>query len=532
MYNPIVTNSRSLTLFAFINPPKMSGSGKGRSRINRVGQSPQIDNLISGLVGGIGEEVVAAATSSGHQIAEKVGDIAVKAATQTAAKLADKAGSKIISVMTGGGSGQTNQPRPDGSYSSNNKGIALDYNANPVRIELSTGIKPNTYSPLYHRAVTNFCAPLHLTLAELRIPLNSGLLDQYFSGPLTFAFKNAVQGSVSFSINTSLLSPANVRNAFNALLTALQVYFFTDAILMYSNNPQNRNEGMLALRENISAEALNELLILRRILLGTPIPPNMLNLAFYMCQVYTSGDNVPGSPLIMMCPMRFVNGGSVPDYVTEINDATNSLRNFDDTFALLSRACPNWVNPVLPAGSIVPFFDTNFCTIWNNLPFQMTGTGYSHIGPTVSDGAIKYTACANDLDGAAYALTAIYQSVGPVWLPSLIVPFTHTFGTDTTNRISFARNGAGIPGFYNIAGSASTTYSRHETYIIDSGSKLLVTSHKNGTERCEAVTPDTVTQTAYQLLEWMMSLSSILKRKDTRYEGGDNSGGNRKRRRK
>lgn len=68
---------------------------------------------------------------------------------------------------------------------------------------------------------------------------------------------------------------------------------------------------------------------------------------------------------------------------------------------------------------------------------------------------------------------------------------------------------------------------RNDTYIANNvyNSTNVTNISQFGSEVCLGVYPDTITQTAYQVVEWMLSLGSIPKRKD---RGGNNNKGGRK----
>lgn len=420
----------------------------------------------------------------------------------------------------GGGDGGSNGPdiievvKPPeytGSSGSGHHPYRLDYNLTPTETLLNTGIRPNTYTPLYHDFVSDYSHGLHMTGARLMLPYTATeQLYKFFSNVISFILQNKLQSAVSFSISMSDLTPTKINTAFTALLNAIQVYYFYDSVLQYCNNPQNRNQGMISLRQTFTSDDINNLYEIRRLLAGLPIPPNMLTLAFYLNQNFVSG-STPGSSIIKMCPISFATTGApvattLSDVITALTDTTNRT-----IFTVMARACPNWINPSLPANSYNVIHDPNFTTIWRNLPYYH----YSTSGPvtvrrptaSTSDTEIKYTSDTNNLDGGAYGLMTAYQ--GASLVPSLIEVVTSQItSVVSTNRFSF--NGTTWDYVYD---KPQLTSQRGETYwcqgVVGSNPTYDYATHRFGTEICKAVTPNTITQTAFQLLEWMFTFDSI-----------------------
>jgi hypothetical protein len=465
------------------------------------------------------EEITAAAGQEASQVGQELLTQSLKSIAGNGSKvIVDVLGSKGNRGNNDGGPGTDDGLRHHGGGYVYNTG--LDYSGRPVEVKLNTGIVPNCYTPIYKSANPFYTSPLHMTGAQVSIPNNSYLLSTFFNDVVSFTFTNAVQASVSFNINTSLLAGSNLSSALNVLLNALQVYFFFDSILMYGNNPQNRNDGMLYLRSVLTATDINNMYILRRLLLGTPIPPNMLQFTYYLMHTFQSS-SLADAPLIKMCPVQ-INTSSYPDSSSIVTAYTN-LQSYQSTFALISRACPHWLYNALPNVSFEPLDDPNFHTIWCNLPYQMTstvsGNVYSNIGPSVStmDTTVSYNSFTNNLDGAAYALTTVYNTANSNWAPTLLTPVVSNMGTSIqSNRYSY--NGSNIANCY---GNGTFTIQRNETYSVwpsltGGGTAFgpLNTTHNFGTSRVYGVTGNTITQTAMELCEWLCSLNDFNVKKE------------------
>lgn len=451
-------------------------------------------------------------------------------------------GGKSTKVETGGiGSGGDG----DNSSGRSNSGFHpyhLDYNEKPLEIKLSTNIKPNTYSPLYHNSIYRYYNPLHFTGAKFALPdVTTQLLYDWFNKVLMFDLKNRAQGAITFSLPSGFTS-ANISAAFDTLIDALQVYYYFDSILMYANNPMNRNDAMLTLREQITAEHINKLYSLRRVLIGTPIPPNLNTMLYYLMQTYSSS-SLPGASLIKINPIPFTQGTLTMPAASVIQSSIDALTDTTTAngpafiFSILARACPNWMSGKMYVGSASPLHDENFTTIWTNLPYwhtsSVTGDVYSKVGPICATNTtpISYNSYTNELDGAAFALVSANNGSNG-YIPSLILPvYTTTVYVDAThtteaNRLSFS-NIDGTPKLNDVYKDHWSAMMRNDTYIANNvyNSTNVTNISQFGSEVCLGVYPDTITQTAYQVVEWMLSLGSIPKRKD---RGGNNNKGGRK----
>lgn len=449
-------------------------------------------------------------------------------ATQVA-RLAKWAGSGFIGVNVNDNYGDGgNKPDPlfKGVMINNHSHVALDYNAPPIEVNLDTGITPNTYSPLYHKSTYSYSSPLHLTYAKFQIPtdLNTDVAV-YFNSIISYLFTNSVQNAVSYSVNTSLLATTTLTGMLGALCNAIQVYYWYDSILMYTNNPLNKNEGMLALRQQISATDVNALSNLRRVLAGTPVPPNLFNLIYYLMQTYQTSD-LPGSSLIKICPIPNSTSNKYPDS-SIIQTTLSSLLSYEDSFSLLSRACPEWVLGELPGSSVIPLHDEQFTTIWINLPYyhykKASGVQtYSFVGPAVvnTTQSSPYNSYSNTLDGAAYALFGLWNSTNSKWYPSFIIPITNNYQAYSdannytlTNRMSYyvSDSNGSNPGLYDAYGSRELCLMRDETWQICS--EFVTQSPQAalnfGSQICLNVSASTVSDTALKLSDWLITFNKI-----------------------
>jgi len=439
-------------------------------------------------------------------------------------------------IIPGGNDGDGNFRSPGGSMGHQR----LSYDPNPVEVRLTTGIVPNCVADYYHDSVANEFVSLHLVTGKLNFPDSSDSpLNKYWSNIITLVFTNNVQAAVSFAVDYSALSTGTLVAAMNALLDAVQTFLFFDSILTVTNSGLNRNEGMAKLRAQLTATDLNNLNNLRTTIKVMPIPPNLLQMAYYLMQTYSSSAT-PGSSLLKICPvpLKTVGFDWMPD-TSYIETAASNLTAYRSTYALLARACPKWLSDKVMSSNEVPLHDPNFTTIWANLPLIYSkGSGstlkdYKYPACTsTSRSAVPYSSFSNELDGAAYSLTSFYNSTISQWEPSLFKPITSTKSGLTSNRWSFIDNGA-TKDFQSASLYESVATNRAHTYfVLNDGIYSMVPF---GAENIKQVNPDAVLQTAYMTTEWLLSLDTIGTLEDRRVYGKSKTGnynGNNKQKQK
>lgn len=445
---------------------------------------------------------------------------------QTATYVVKQTGRKIIDVITptkdrGGNGNNGGGKSSDDPRSSNYRGggFGLTYDAKPIELRLNTGIKPKTYTSIYEDAVDLFSSPLHMTLVRFAIPSNpmDQTIDIYFNKVISFIFTNALQQASPFSVDTTnVFTVAKLRVALNSIIDALCTYFFFNSVVTYTQNSQNRNEGMLGMRESLTATDLNNMLNLKRILMGCPIPPNFISFFFYLNQTFQLRD-VPGSPLHKICPVLWKDDVNTPD-PTQLVVVADNLQSADNKaiFSQLSRIVPNWLGQKIPDIAWAPIYDPNFNTIWANLPgYYYNGTTYYRTPDTSSTSPnFKYVSFTNDLDGAAYCLTSSYNTTNTKWEPTFCTVHTKLYNTNNkTNRVYWSYGGT----WSDACTSLVHTLQRSETYQINTnfvGTKVSV--HLPGSQICQQVNYNTISETTLRLLDYLMSMETIGRTVDNR----------------
>lgn len=185
-------------------------------------------------------------------------------------------------------------------------------------------------------------------------------------------------------------------------------------------------------------------------------------------------------------------------------------------FSVIAKACPHWVDEDLWHGFTTPVHDNNFTTIFANLPFigiSTSGTIYSYQGSAANDYSteVNYQSYTNNLDGAAYALTGMY--IGTSFTPSLFKPFaSSSSAVSTTSRISWAHDGTSakwIDVFANTTVAIKVLLSRGETVVYSSWNSYNDAMLNFGCEIVYGVSANTVSQTALEVVDWLLSLDSM-----------------------
>jgi len=408
----------------------------------------------------------------------------------------------------GGGSG----PTRSGS-SGNPSGYGLSSAPKPQPISLNSGVRPNTYSSDIMDAIWQTCAPLHMSGVKFQFPTYAAsTLYNYFLNVIAFDIQSKAQVNVGFNLNVGTdFSAANILSAFNALAYAVQVYLYYASITSYFSNPHNKNGGMIFLRQGITPQLLEDLSLLERRLLDTPIPPNLLKLLRYLSGTFASG-LTEGSPLIKLYPITpsatMIDTTQPAAALAALSTNTNNL-----VFSLMRRSVPQWKPSAIYDVPTDPQYDQNFSTIFANVPAYVYISSASVGIPAVanSTATVAYNSYANDLDGVAYALTSLYDTVLTQYLPGLMVPSNTAGGSAANNtRQSYYANSSNTTlQFYPSDADVFLSRSRPETYKFQDSGSTVLGLHLPGAKLCQSVTESTVKESAYKAVDWIMSLDSI-----------------------
>lgn len=521
---------RTPSASAATNPSVAMSVGEAGGRVLDI-----LDTALDGDLEGVKEKGAQLATDTivdlTKQAVRKGGEALINTVTKNqSSRSGGRSTKRGVDEPTGGGGDRFREPE-EGGFSSGRHHPSLDQGQPPTPARLNTDIDPNCYGSYRFEADEGKALPLHLTLANFTLP---GLADATNNPASRFLWYTvldkvlqAVQASISFNLPTGFTA-ADFYSAMQDLIFALEVYWFGRTIIQYKSNKSNTNEGIEYLRDSLTATYLTDLAYLGDALQGLTIPPNLLQMVFYFYQIYQSSD-LPGSSLVMICPIPFKTGSSpyLPDW-SYINIAYTNLKRNNNKIIwdILAKSCPNWKVESLPQPGITAYYDRQFLTIWSNLPYSATstvaGSSYQYIGPsatTVYDD-IKYYSYTNQLDGAAYAMTSVYVTSLGKFIPGMFVPLTTTTATNVnSNRLSFAEIG-GVKNFYDTIATSNYTIAvnRGDTYAINN----LVTdsNHNFGTETVYGVNSRSISQTASKFIDLLFETKSIYPRVDKRFNSG------------
>lgn len=388
----------------------------------------------------------------------------------------------------------------------------LSFKTNPVKVDFKTDIVTNAYPMTFHEP-SNINSPLHITGACVLLP-NTTDMDNYFERKIFNDFSIAIQGAISFSL-PSFFTPVALKEYFNNVLEALQVYYFYDSVVNFTANYQNTNAGMLNIKDNLSANELNGLTNLKYMLSGFPIPPNMLSLCYFLNQTYSTGVN-RGSSLIKFSPVpwAFDGGSGLTSDTQYINYMLDKLAGSRDMAQIINRACPKWLMANLPGSQDLPSYSEEFMTVFANAVFSTTNSAgtITTRNNTVSlpNVDIPYSCFTNELDGALYALTSPYFNE---FTPGIMEPRVATNDDASMhNRWSF------------INGSvwATPTTANEEFFLArpetsrNISTTALTTNICYGASKLLGVNVNSITQTAYSMVSWLCSSDTIGQQRDNR----------------
>jgi hypothetical protein len=423
------------------------------------------------------------------------------------------------STMPGTGS---SQGMGGSSYSGSGSGGArfnfgmAPMNPVPMKINLTTPITPNCFPDYFLDSDSHSNSELHITCATLTWDNMDAKMQRFYNNVLMNDLTVKLQQSNDFRVNLADLSNANYQEYLESLTQALLACYSITSIFEYCQ-PQHKhkNLAMFRLRDSFSAESVELLYELIRMLATYPIPPRLNELCWYLGQNYKSSEN-PGSAMIKILPFSLgqtANSGFSPtelvaDVVAHLDTVITRLSNAQNrrVAATLGTASPDWeksVDVMAPAPEVA--YSPNFNTIWSNAPF-ING---SHYAPHVTnvDTPIFYYTHAGRLDGAAYALTAIRNTTTNQWEPSLFQPEASIFNNNNlTNRFAYEST---TDKFDVLFVNNSLPIQRGESHVALSYNIPSIQVMPFGAERRDGVTVNTVRDSAIQLMEWLFSVDTI-----------------------
>lgn len=390
-----------------------------------------------------------------------------------------------------------------------NNSYALSKAPNPKPISLNSGVKPNAFANDYMDAVENTCSPLHLHVSRFYIPTGAtNPLSTYFKNNIAFDVQTRAQYNAGFGLDVSTkLTSDQIATAYNAVLYALQAYFYYSSILSYESDTRNKNAGMTYLRQQITTTILSDVQQLGRRLQDTPIPPHMVEWMRYMNGNFLSSDT-QGAPLLKIAP----NYSSIGMTTSSTNVAAAALAALNTdanntVYTLLRKAIPQWRTGILYDCPPTPTYDKNFITIFNNASSVCKPGAAVVYSSTVTnlDTNVQYNSYHNKLDGVAYAMTNVYISANAEFYPGIMVP-QYSGAVSIDSKVSYYNVG-GVKGFYAAALNSFITHSRQDCTSYDTAT--AITPHLFGSDRCQGVNGAALLASGQDSLEFLFNVDKI-----------------------
>lgn len=510
-------NMSSLTNGLFV--PAFGSRIVINNNLNSKMVSPQANEVISVLGQSIKDGVasrIQGATGLDSGLVDLVVDYATSVASEQVKNLIGNNGNQ----STGFDGSSGNPPiivgvNPNERFSSASRDGRIDYNPNPVEIELNTGIPVNSYTSIYQDSVPGAFTPLGINIGRLSFLNNTAdYVSSFFNNVAGGQFITVVQRNISYQLPSGF-TVSNLINYFDSLANALQIFYFWDSILTYTNSSANRNPGLQYIRQySISATTIANLNNLKWILSGTPIPPNLRLFCSWLMQNFTNGE-LPNSPIIRFCPVAMKtspigSGFYVPDD-SSIATIIATLQSYNYITNVLASAFPAWINNEMPGSLSSTVHDSNFSNIWSNSPYlYRTNSAAAYvITPTVVNASIPvtYSCFTSNPDGAALALCSIFNSQSGIFEPSLLNTFGSGDGsTFQSNHFHYVNSGVSQLGLkVTITDFNGASCLGRTNLAINGGPNSQIAT---GAEPLLGVSCTTVTQTVYQMMEWLFGFGT------------------------
>lgn len=443
-------------------------------------------------------------------LAQKLNDMLPPEHKITSEKVKGFAIDKVQDIFkTGTKSGGAFNPTvKDSERNVMNSSYGLSKAPNPKPVNLNSGIAPNTSSKDQMISITDLCSPLHVTAVGLSIGCDS--LVNYFKSTIAFDIQTRAQANVNFNLNLSTqFTSTQIYTAYNVAINALQVYYYYTSILSYESNTKNKNDGMTNLRNKITAQQIVDITLLGRRLEDTPIPPRLVEWVRYMNMNFLSGDSQGAAIIKTVFDVNALDTYPATTYAaTALANLTTDANS--TVFSLVRRAIPQWRVGTLYDVPTVPVYDRNFLTIFANLPTASTTTGgaLTFSRTTASrDTVISYNSFNNRLDGVAFAMGGIFDSVLGGNVPGMTN--YSLSGTTKFSQRSWYDVGGGAA-WQNTIGSPFLLASRQESYSrATRDTAVELTPHLYGADKCQNVTANAMLQTATNVLDFLFNVDSI-----------------------
>nr|APG78270.1 hypothetical protein [Shahe picobirna-like virus 1] len=321
------------------------------------------------------------------------------------------------------------------------KGI---FETNPINLDLRPGLPASVYSDTVNYPESYGCFS-HITGLKIGFDVLDPKTKFFFDNVLIPNLQNRAQSSVNFKVDLSLLTSAKIISYLNDIISILSVYYFSSSVLSYCSIPTNKDRGMFALRNMITATDIDYLEQIRLQLPAFPVPPYLNSLLFWLYQNYTDGQN--GQVIIKLMPVSFNATADANNFATGFLGAngsvlSNAITNLNRTdnlqiSSLLTQITPEWLSSKVFDASPIPIYNGSFSTLFANAPHTYF-SGSQAYGPNVpgDDARVFYVSLDSNLDGMILGLGCLFSNNIGTFRPGLAIN-VNTVGFDgATNRFT------------------------------------------------------------------------------------------------
>jgi len=353
----------------------------------------------------------------------------------------------VASSMLGGGSGGNAPPagfdNTGGLYSTEVPGgrhhVDDKFDESPT-LKFETSIKAPVDFPSFVVGTDKF--PSMELVGIVPTSVGYGVAKSHFNDFVARRITNAVANNVNFQLNYDTdFNNQNLIDLFNYLFKTLFIMFQIESVIAYTSNVRfdgsgnPDNDAMNNLRNRITAEVYSKYQLARQVLSNTPIPPNMVSVAYWLTQNYLA------SPFRGSMILKFDYAGEFgmgSDLLGQLSDNLTQLNARRSLLDRIAKGIQSWRPRPIPFCASNPIYDLSFHALWVNSGTSQFTQNLWDFHPRSNDGD-KYVFYGRDesVDGFVVANAPTYSSSQQCWISGVLEPWTNTGKNPYTNRMFF-----------------------------------------------------------------------------------------------
>lgn len=243
--------------------------------------------------------------------------------------------------------------------------------------------------------------------------------NSYYSNLLEdiyYRYLRKVQASVNVNA-AKTFTKSKFSEYIYSLSNALQLYYMVESILAYSQNPSNKNEGMLFLRNKFDSNLMSQHERLRRFLITCPIPKKLMEFICYMYSNF-SFSNYDNSVIFRLEFRDTLHTTGLVLSELYYDVIISSIFDCNEVTSLLLKSIPSLGIIDLDFVSNEVIYDENFLTFWHNSDHTMqsysnkNNDGYivhSRVVENYDEEFPYYQFTDIDIDGIFYACSSYHN---------------------------------------------------------------------------------------------------------------------------